>query len=119
MLNAPSGYSNVNVPEVWMSVRVCQPLSHILFSIIVYIYIYLVLFHLLPPYHLDVPCYLNNRQRYCSVWSERLGLITMRIHSKSSRAPQASFCTSQAWWCTQPIQNASMMPLLNLSLVCV
>src|SRR6202041_3887045 len=38
--------------------------------------IYLVLFHLLPPYHLDVPCYLNNRQRYCSVWSERLGLFT-------------------------------------------
>src|ERR1700691_6286549 len=38
--------------------------------------IYLVLFHLLPPYHLDVPCYLNNRQRYCSVWSEGLGLFT-------------------------------------------
>src|ERR1700691_1931526 len=38
--------------------------------------IYEVLFHLLPPYHLDVPCYLNNRQRYCSVWSERLGLFT-------------------------------------------
>ena len=38
--------------------------------------IYLVLFHLLPPYHLDVPCYLNNRQRYCSVWSERLGPFT-------------------------------------------
>src|SRR6202167_4694503 len=38
--------------------------------------IYLVLFHLLPPFHLDVPCYLNNRQRYCSVWSDRLGLFT-------------------------------------------
>src|ERR1700735_2842333 len=38
--------------------------------------IYLVLFHLLPPYHLDVPSYLNNRQRYCSVWSERLRLFT-------------------------------------------
>jgi hypothetical protein len=33
--------------------------------------IYLVLFHLLLPSHLDVPCYLNNRQRYCSVWPER------------------------------------------------
>src|ERR1700729_2591588 len=41
--------------------------------------IYLVLFHLLPPYHLDVPCYLNNRQRYCSVWSERLGLFTLGL----------------------------------------
>src|ERR1700735_1272658 len=39
--------------------------------------IYLVLFHLLPPYHLDVPCYLTNRQRYCSVWSEKLGLFTI------------------------------------------
>src|ERR1700735_524586 len=42
--------------------------------------IYLVLFHLLPPYHLDVPCYLNNRQRYCSVWSERLGLFTVLMY---------------------------------------
>ena len=33
--------------------------------------IYLVLFHLLLPSYLDVPCYLNNRQRYCSVWPER------------------------------------------------
>ena len=37
--------------------------------------IYVVLFHLLPPYYLDVPCYLNNRQRYCSVWSERKELF--------------------------------------------
>ena len=41
--------------------------------------IYLVHFYILPPYHLDVPCYLNNRQRYCSVWSERLGLFTQGI----------------------------------------
>jgi hypothetical protein len=33
--------------------------------------IYLVLLHLLLPSHLDVPCYLNNRQRYCSVWPEK------------------------------------------------
>src|SRR6202050_4085613 len=44
--------------------------------------IYLVLFHLLPPYHLDGPCYLNNRQRYCSVWSERLGLFTGPLFMK-------------------------------------
>jgi len=31
----------------------------------------LVLFHLLLLSCLDVPCYLNNRQRYCSVWPER------------------------------------------------
>ena len=33
--------------------------------------VYIVLFHLLLPSYLDVPCYLNNRQRYCSVWPER------------------------------------------------
>jgi hypothetical protein len=33
--------------------------------------IYLVLFHLLLPSYLDVPCYLKNRQRYCLVWPER------------------------------------------------
>ena len=33
--------------------------------------IYLVLLHLLLPSYLNVPCYLNNRQRYCSVWPER------------------------------------------------
>jgi hypothetical protein len=52
----------------------CKDPSHILFST----FIYLALPHLLPPYHLDVPCYLNNRQRYCSVWSKRLGLFTSR-----------------------------------------
>jgi hypothetical protein len=46
------------------------------YLVLLFTQIYLVLFHLLPPYHLDVPCYLNNRQRYCSVWSERLGLFT-------------------------------------------
>ena len=36
-------------------------------------FIYQVLFHLLLPSHLDVPCYLTNRQRYCSalVWKDR------------------------------------------------
>src|ERR1700683_1875642 len=53
----------------------CKDTSHILFSTFIYP-IYIVLFHLLPPYYLDVPCYLNNRQRYCSVWSEREGLFT-------------------------------------------
>jgi cellulose synthase/poly-beta-1,6-N-acetylglucosamine synthase-like glycosyltransferase len=33
--------------------------------------IYLVLLHLLLPSYLNVPCYLNNRQRYCSVWPEK------------------------------------------------
>ena len=33
--------------------------------------IYEVLFYLLLPSYLDVPRYLNNRQRYCSVWPER------------------------------------------------
>ena len=33
--------------------------------------IYLVLLHLLLPSYLNVLCYLNNRQRYCSVWPER------------------------------------------------
>src|SRR6204780_1378642 len=55
--------------------------------------IYLVLFHLLPPYHLDVPCYLNNRQRYCSVWSERLGLFTHQLCS----VVQASSKFCQLW----------------------
>ena len=45
--------------------------------------IYIVLFHLLPPYYLDVPCYLNNRQRYCSVWSEREGLFTLNSHQNT------------------------------------
>src|SRR6202046_528619 len=54
----------------------CKDPSHILFST----FIYLALPHLLPPYHLDVPCYLNNRQRYCSVWSERLGLFTVLMY---------------------------------------
>jgi hypothetical protein len=33
--------------------------------------IYEVLLHLLLPSYLIVPCYLNNRQRYCSVWPEK------------------------------------------------
>jgi hypothetical protein len=33
--------------------------------------IYKVLLHLLLPSYLIVPCYLNNRQRYCSVWPEK------------------------------------------------
>src|ERR1700677_791222 len=48
--------------------------------------IYIVLFHLLPQYYLDVPCYLNNRQRYCSVWSEREGLFTLWALRCSSTA---------------------------------
>ena len=35
-----------------------------------FILIYLVLFHPLPPYYLDVPCYLNNKLRYCAAWPE-------------------------------------------------
>src|ERR1700683_1299824 len=48
--------------------------------------IYIVLFHLLPQYYLDVPCYLNNRQRYCSVWSEREELFTLWALRCSSTA---------------------------------
>src|ERR1700729_3848208 len=56
--------------------------------------IYLVLFHLLPPYHLDVPCYLNNRQRYCSVWSERLGLFTSKCKTRSTHAKCGALSTA-------------------------
>src|ERR1700677_1789023 len=45
------------------------------YLVLLFTLIYIVLFHLLPLYYLDVPCYLNNRQRYCSVWSEREGLF--------------------------------------------
>jgi hypothetical protein len=34
-------------------------------------FVYIVLFTLLLPYNLDVPCYLTNRKRYCSVWPEK------------------------------------------------
>jgi len=44
--------------------------SHILFSTFIYYYLLSSFSPLLPSY-LDVPCYLNNRQRYCSVWHKR------------------------------------------------
>src|ERR1700688_3881263 len=58
--------------QKWLGVRI-PATSYLVPS---FTLIYIVLFHLLPPYYLDVPCYLNNRQRYCSVWSEREGLFT-------------------------------------------
>ena len=33
--------------------------------------VYIVLFHLLLPYNLDVPSYFTNRLRYCAAWPER------------------------------------------------
>src|SRR6202035_1356552 len=68
------------VNPMWQSLK-CSTLSCVRISATSYLVplftlIYLVLFHFLLPSHLDVPCYLNNRQRYCSVWSERLGLFT-------------------------------------------
>src|ERR1700683_5610789 len=43
--------------------------------------IYLVLFHFLLPSHLDVPCYLDNRQRYCSVWPEKVKTLYIKRSS--------------------------------------
>ena len=55
--------------------------------------IYLVLFHLLLPSYLDVPCYLNNRQRYCSVWPERED----SLHSKCENCVIEQMCLWLHW----------------------
>ena len=49
------------------------------------------------PYLLDVPYYLNNRQRYCLVWSESLGLFTDNIQmdllcASGKKWPSVLFC---------------------------
>src|ERR1700691_1629667 len=55
--------------------------------------IYKVLFTLLLPYNLDVPCYLNNRQRYCSVWPERED----SLHSKCENCVIEQMCLWLHW----------------------
>ena len=63
-------------PDGWKKISLILPWS--IYLLLLFIILFMVTFgtYFFTPYHLDVPCYLNNRQRYCSVWSERLGLFT-------------------------------------------
>jgi hypothetical protein len=65
--------------------------------------IYLVLFHLILPYNLDIPSYLNNRLRYCAAWPERdkhslhfvRGMVGIRrVTIQLFKPPTPTICTS-------------------------
>ena len=76
------GISNQFFEKHWLCVRI--PATSYLVPL--FTLIYLVLFHLLLPSYLDLPCYLNNRQRYRSVWPERdWTLYIMTVATLSTR----------------------------------
>src|ERR1700722_6120507 len=45
--------------------------------------VYMNLLTLLLSHYLDVPCYLTNRQRFCSVWTERKGFFTTIVMNQN------------------------------------
>ena len=71
-LYSPYGKTLMILPSnVTLQLPLCKGTRATPYLVPLFTLIYIVLFHLLLPSYLDVPCYLNNRQRYCSVWPER------------------------------------------------
>src|ERR1700683_3438767 len=69
------------------------------YSVPLFTLVYIVLFHLLLPYNLDVPSYFTNRLRYCAAWPDRDRTLYTFFHNLFFSLLRKDYCCSSLYLC--------------------